>query len=159
MVGLFRGERIQYECNPEGNLLIIWTASTIIYTVVLVAGITALYAVFEPMGLIDTMTYIFLLGFVLAGFVLIFLYKLFMLNTYEYYITNMRVIWKGGMFSVRERSLPFGKINDTEVTQDFFRQVLGISDLKIHAGGQELVFEGLKDANKPSELVSKRIRR
>ncbi len=98
------------------------------------------------------------------AFVLTLIYYGYLRRTFRYVITDQRCIFTGGIFIRRQRSVPFHKITDVEINQNFFENWLGISSLKIFTPGTgsvgmpgfekaEIVFVGLKDSEAPASII------
>ena len=105
-------------------------------------------------------------------FILGLIYCSYLRRTYVYYVTNQRCIFHGGILRRIERSVPYHKITDVEMSQNFIERMLGISSLKIFTpgtgsmmaspfGGQraEIAFVGLKDNETPATTINEIVRK
>jgi len=53
-------------------------------------------------------------------------------------VTDRRVVWKSGLFSKNERTIPLQQVQDVSVSYGFFGQLLGYGTIRIEsAGGPE----------------------
>jgi uncharacterized membrane protein YdbT with pleckstrin-like domain len=108
----------------------------------------------------------------LVVLVLALVYCSFLRKTYVYYITNQRCIFHGGILRRIERSVPYHKVTDVEMSQNIFERILGISSLKIFTpgtasmkmspfGGEraEITFVGLRDNETPAATINGILRR
>jgi uncharacterized membrane protein YdbT with pleckstrin-like domain len=108
----------------------------------------------------------------LVVLVLALVYCSFLRKTYVYCITNQRCIFHGGILRRIERSVPYHKVTDVEMSQNIFERILGISSLKIFTpgtasmkmspfGGEraEITFVGLRDNETPAATINGILRR
>ena len=171
------GEKPVYHENPKTSILIVWFFTrTLWISLVMGWALSLLLLPFIAISQIksgaETKFSIFLGPFIsgpemliwIIPFILVFIYHVFLIRTYEYYITNRRVIFKGGIVRKKMRSVPFRKITDVETSQNIIEQMLGISKLHIHTAGTgtakaEIVFVGLEDSNIPERQISNALRR
>jgi len=108
-----------------------------------------------------------------ASFILSFTYAYFLRGTFKYYITNQRCIFVGGILRYRERSIPYHKITDVELSRNILEQLLGVSSIRIFTPGTsssfswgmfgagqrpELKFEGLGNAEDATESINLHVR-
>jgi membrane protein YdbS with pleckstrin-like domain len=61
----------------------------------------------------------------IAGFLLVELYR----RSHKYYITNLRIIFKGGMLTKRERTIRYEKIADINSRQGILGQIFGFGTI------------------------------
>ena len=171
-------EAVLHQLKPVSKVLVIWFFTKVLaYTVAssffffwLFSMITGIFGLYQ--GSDDTD------GFVIAAigaaalmgvcFILSLVYVYFLRGTYEYFITNQRCIFVGGIVRYRERSIPYHKITDVERSQNIIERVLGVSSIRIFTpgtsssfsfgswGGQrpELVFEGLESSEDETESIN-----
>ncbi len=94
-----------------------------------------------------------------------FIYHVYLRRTYVYYVTNQRCIFHGGILRRVERSIPYHKITDVEMSQDIIERAIGISTLNLFtpgtastgsSGGRgaEISFVGLSDNQTPAATVN-----
>ena len=95
-----------------------------------------------------------------------YVYCSFLRKTYVYYITDQRCVFHGGILRRVERSVPYHKVTDVQITQHIVERILGISKLQIFTpgtastpspfGGQlaEISFVGLEDSETPAATVN-----
>lgn len=170
-------ERILHELRPQGGLLVIWFFTKCIpaaFAAVVLSGV--LFGVFAaivagvesgvsfPVGAGVTAAWIF--PFLVL--VLTFLYYVFLLRSYVYYITNQRCVFHGGIFRRIERSVPYHKITDVEISQHIGERILRIARVHLFTpgtgsmvaspfGGQqraEISFIGLRDSETPADTIN-----
>lgn len=104
-----------------------------------------------------------ILIFYLSIFVLILVYMYFLVKTYKYKITNKGIYFFGGLLTKREKFVPFFKVTNVDILQTFIDQLLGIKRLGVQTAGNggaqipEITFQGLKDADKPKQIILKMI--
>lgn len=172
---LQHGEQILHELQPAPPIVFIWFFSKSIP-----AAFTAafLLAFFIPvLGLIltsaDGETGFFrrtgLVGLVAVPAVLIasLIYVVYLRKTYRYYITDRRCVLTGGILRRVERSVPFHKITDVEISATILDRLAKISTLKIFTPGStgmrswpfwaeqaEIEFVGLRDSETPAATVN-----
>jgi membrane protein YdbS with pleckstrin-like domain len=92
--------------------------------------------------------FIYSIAVSIVGFLLVELYR----RSHKYIITNLRVIFKGGIFTKRERTIRYDKIADIDAKQGILGQIFGFgtiipvsqsgfglgSDKTLAAGGIEM---------------------
>ncbi len=82
-------------------------------------------------------------------------------------------LW-GGIIRYRERSIPYHKITDVELSKNIIERILGLSSIRIFTpgtasrsfnwgffgGGQspELNYEGLEESEDPTESINLQVR-
>ena len=115
----------------------------------------------------------FVTGLILApisGIVVMLLaliYCVSLRQTYVYYVTNQRCVFRGGIILRRERSVPYHKITDVEISQNIIERALGIPKVNVFTpgtgsttaspfGGQraEISFVGLRDSESPAATIN-----
>jgi uncharacterized membrane protein YdbT with pleckstrin-like domain len=174
------GEEALHELRPEPGVLGIW-----FFTRCVPAAFIAAFFGFWCYGFLGG-----LLGYsfwpvagggiimLIAALVVLILgvvYCVYLRRTYVYYVTNQRCIFHGGILRRVERSVPYHKITDVEMSQNIIERAFGISTLKIFtpgtgsmvaspfwfSGGQraEISFVGLKDSETPAATVNERLRK
>lgn len=180
------GENIIHEMRPEPQILVIW-----FFTKCLAAAFAGMFFMFAFSGIFGGIFAAFELewtgsliniGFArLATIAILFLvlfltlallYCKYLRRTYVYYITNRRCVFHGGIIRRVERSIPYHKVTDVEISQNIIERILGISSLRIFTpgtgsmmatpfGGQraEIEFVGLKDSQTPAEAINELLRK
>lgn len=179
---LQEGENTIHELRPEPNLLGIWFFTKCLLPAIAGAFVsffcfTVLGAVFWDANNSNSLLPLAAGGIaaLIAGPVILVLglvYCSFLRKTYLYYITNQRCVFHGGILRRIERSIPYHKITDVEMSQNIIERILGISTLKIFTpgtgsmmvspfGGQraELCFVGLKDNETPASTINEILRK
>jgi len=179
---LQEGENVIHELRPEPNVLGIW-----FFTKCLLAAFTGAFLVFWCFGFFGGMFAaatksnspwpIVTGGFaalIIAPVLLILglIYCGYLRRTYIYYVTNQRCVFHGGILRRIERSVPYHKITDVEMSQNIIERILGISSLKIFTpgtasmkafpfGGEraEITFVGLKDNEPPARTINEILRK
>jgi len=61
----------------------------------------------------------------IAGFLIVELYR----RSHKYYITNLRIMFKGGVLTKRERTIRYDKISDINSRQGIFGQIFGFGTI------------------------------
>ncbi|KPK86255.1 MAG: hypothetical protein AMJ81_01695 [Phycisphaerae bacterium SM23_33] len=178
---LQEGETILHEARPERAVLWLW-----LFTKCLLSG--AIGSFFAAGGAMSVLIITVDVGgwkqvpffliipaaaafgaavFLSAGLI----YCAYLRRTYVYYITSQRCVFHGGILRRVERSVPYHKITDVEMSQNIFERVLGISTLRIFTPGTasvspqapwqqaEITFVGLKDSDTPADIVNDQLRK
>lgn len=176
MVLKFRdGENQLFETRPEKKIFNMWIITKVfplsILTLVIINYVKLVLWVFFfalPSGRSNMSFPIHLfedcLPLFLCCFVLYFVYYRNLMKTFVYYITNQRCVFSGGIFVRRIRSVPFHKITDVEINQNFIEAIFGIYSLKVFTPGTgstgargfekaEIVFSGLQNAEAPADII------
>jgi membrane protein YdbS with pleckstrin-like domain len=97
---------------------------------------------------ISLFIFIYSIAVSIVGFLLVELYR----RSHKYIITNLRIIFKGGIFTKRERTIRYDKIADIDAKQGILGQIFGFgtiipvsqsgfglgSDKTLAAGGVEM---------------------
>lgn len=161
MITFDKDEKVLFQAQPHPKLLVNWFFSKIVgFFIVLIFFLIS----FAPLLFntkirpsISALVYGFL-GFFILLVVISFIYIIYLRKTYEYYITNQRVIFKGGLLFKTTRSVPFHKITDVEISQHILEQILGLYKLNIFTAGTgsfkaEIIFSGLTDAKVPEQVL------
>jgi uncharacterized membrane protein YdbT with pleckstrin-like domain len=120
----------------------------------------------RSMGLLSAV--VFALAFIFS-----FLYAYLLRGTFRYYITTQRCVFAGGILRYRERSIPYHKITDVELSRNILERILGISSIRVFTpgtssnlswgpfgGGQspELKYEGLEESEEQTESINLHVR-
>ncbi|NOZ81566.1 MAG: PH domain-containing protein [Candidatus Micrarchaeota archaeon] len=97
------------------------------------------------------------LSYFFAIWMAVFLYHVALRSTYHYYITNERVIFKGGILLKTIRSIPHWKITDVTLFQNILERILGIYRIGFQTAGTEkaipeIIFSGLTDPREPYRI-------
>lgn len=179
---LQEGENIIHELQPESKVLGIW-----IFTKCLPAAFISAFLSFWCFGFFGGMfcaatqsksAWPIAAGGIMALiaaptlFILALIYCSYLRRTYVYYVTNQRCVFHGGILRRIERSIPYHKITDVEMSQNIIERIIGISSLKIFTpgtgsmvaspfGGQraEITFVGLKDNETPATTINEIVRK
>ena len=118
---------------------------------------------------------VLLLSLAAVGLIVLvnFYYAAALRRSFRYYITNERCIFVGGIVRYPERSIPYHKITDVELSRHLLERQLGLSSIRIFTPGTssnfslsgwsagqtpELMFEGLLDAEIPTETINLQVR-
>lgn len=101
--------------------------------------------------------------FILAGLALVAAWEMAYVKRYEYRITPDTFDIHSGVFSRREREIPFERIQNVDVAQNVFQRALGIAEVRLEtAGGGEsearLRYVSRPEATRLQELISDRKR-
>lgn len=166
------GEDIIHQLRPEPNILVIWFFTKCLPTAFIGGFIT--FIAFSVL-LRDIFLGVSIIVSVIAPIILILvlIYCSYLRSTYIYYVTNQRCIFHGGILRRIERSVPYHKITDVEMSQNIIERVLGISTLNIFTPGTgsmyqgspfrgqkaEISFVGLKDNETPAESINQILRK
>jgi uncharacterized membrane protein YdbT with pleckstrin-like domain len=174
---LQEGEHIIHELRPEPQVLGIWFFTKCFPTACVGAFLSFwCFGVLGGIFAITTMSgapWPFESGFIIAlivGPVLLIvglIYCIYLRRTYVYYVTNQRCVFHGGILRRIQRSVPYHKITDVEMSQNIIERVLGISSLKIFTPGTssmrvspfaaqraEIFFVGLADNEPPAATIN-----
>lgn len=176
-------EDIIHELGPEPNVLVIWFFTKCLPPALVGAFLSfwcfgffgGIFAVVAESDSAWSFAAAGIMALIIAPILLILalIYCSYLRRTYVYYITNQRCIFHGGILRRTERSVPYHKITDVEMSQNIIERVLGISTLNIFTpgtgsmhrgspfGGQkaEISFVGLKDNETPAESINQILRK
>ena len=174
MIAFEHSEKILFQGKPKKSILFIWIFSrvllwtfiiSIVGSFLIMPGLVIIAAIsyktnsFAQLGS-SILVVIASLFWWLFLFGSIFLYQVYLLKSYEYYITNRRVIFKGGLIRKSLTSVPFNKITNTEISQNLIEQFLGIYSFHIQTAGlggvkvPEIIFVGLENASVPEKVLN-----
>lgn len=179
---LQEGEQILHELRPESSLLTIWfftkaipAAVVGIFAVIWLFGVSSFFFLSPTVSDVIWSTHTLrTIAFVISPIFLIAttIYCFCLRRTYMYYITNQRCVFHGGIIRRVERSVPYHKITDVEMSQDIVERVLRISSLRIFTPGTasvvgypfgkqraEITFAGLKDNETPAATINQILRK
>ena len=153
------GEALLRELRPEPALARVWTVTR---CVPLALGLPIAFIWFAASTGSDSLLVTWLAAAIMMGIlILVFGYSYFSLlrRTYLYSMTDQRCVFEGGILLRIERSVPYHKITDVQVSQNLLEQFLGISTLSIFTPGTgtmqaEIAFVGLADAHEPAAIVN-----
>jgi uncharacterized membrane protein YdbT with pleckstrin-like domain len=170
-------ERLLHELRPQGGLLVIWVFTKCIpaaFAAAVLSGV--LLGIFAAIitGVESGTPFQVGTGVTAAGIlpllvlVLTFVYCVFLRRSYVYYITNQRCVFHGGILRRVERSVPYHKITDVEISQHIGERILRIARVQLFTpgtgsmmaspfGGQqraEISFIGLRDSETPADTIN-----
>lgn len=123
------GEEILYRAHVTRISLIPWLAALV---VVVAAGA---FAWQFTAGEVATGISIAVGALALILLILI-LWKLVVLRSYEHVLTNRRVIQQAGVLNKRSMDAPLDKINNVEHWQTFWERILGYGDVEIDTASE-----------------------
>ena len=174
---LQEGETVLHELRPERSILAIWFFTKCLPLTLIALALLVFFVAFCAVMETWSSTWV-LLGeiagilVVLGILVLTLLYCSCLRRTYVYYVTDQRCVFHGGILRRVERSVPYHKITDVEMSQDIVERVLGISRLNIFTPGTgsiatsstgaqraEICFVGLKDNETPAATINNILRK
>lgn len=100
-------------------------------------------------------------SFVLLGLTAVAVWELAYVKRYEYRISPDTLDISSGVFSRREREIPFDRIQNVDIAQNVFQRALGIAEVRLEtAGGGEtearLRYVSRPEATRIQEIVSER---
>ena len=175
-------ERLIHELRPEPNVLGIWFFTKCLPVGLL--GALVCLCCFCVFGIVysaatsSDSSWPFAAGGVAAlilGPVILLLALIYcrvLRKTYVYYVTDQRCVFHGGILRRIERSVPYHKVTDVEMSQNIVERILDISTLKVFTpgtssmqtslfGGQraEISFDGLKDNETPASTINEILRK
>ncbi|HYD03184.1 MAG TPA: PH domain-containing protein [Alphaproteobacteria bacterium] len=171
---LEKKEKILYQNKPKNSVLVIWFFTKILWSTFLFAFLLFWGAGFfggiymaasdhdndsNPFASVAPLFKILLPIFAILASV----YNLFLIKTYNYYITNHRIIFEGGIIVRKKKNISFDKITDTSANQNIVEKFLGISSLEIFTAGTgshiaEASFIGIEDAEKPQNIINRHLK-
>lgn len=171
-IRLIESEKILHEMKPERRVVVLWLFKNSIFKLAMF-GLLFLPIWFSigKFGGSRAITHdaIQMAFFVLPLFIFSSIYVFKLHATFEYFITDKRCVISGGILRKVERSVPYHKITDVEVSQHIVERILSISSLLIFTPGTasmsgsafgsgqraEITFEGLKNAEEPAATINK----
>lgn len=171
---LEEGERILWEDQPKASVLGVWFFTKGLSFVFAASFLTFwCFGFFGGIWVVATKQEGFnpLLTAGHALMLIVFLsiagvipYLIGLRQTYQYFVTNQRVIFVGGLLMKKRRSVHYHKVTDVEVAQNFIEQLLDIRTLKLFTAGTsamgpwgeraEIEFQGLKEADRVEQLIN-----
>jgi len=180
---LGENEEVLHELGPQNRIPVVWFFTKVLGWS-LIGGFVAFWLTGMTLGLIGAVGEIetprafksmglWSAGVFATAFFLSTLYAYFLRGTFKYYITTQRCVFVGGILRYRERSIPYHKITDVELSRNILERILGISSIRIFTpgtssnfswgpfgGGQnpELKYEGLEESEEPTESINLLVR-
>lgn len=174
---LQQGENIIHELRPEPQVLAIWFFAKCVPTAFLGAFLSfwcfgvfgGIFAITRMSGAPWTIASGGTIALIVGPILLVvgLIYCIYLRGTYIYYVTNQRCIFHGGILRKVQRSVPYHKITDVEMSQNIVERILGISSLKIFTPGTasmrvspfagqraEIFFVGLADNETPATSIN-----
>lgn len=163
---LQQGEKLLWHDKPSNLVLVSWFFTRVLLLSIVLSWILSALSIPIVFGLflskgVSGIHALFGLSTIiwLVLFIILLLYHFILIRTYEYYITDQKIILKGGVIIKSLRNIPFHKVTDLEVSQNLIDQILNIYRLKIQTAGTgmrkpEISFIGLKDAKTPENILS-----
>lgn len=175
------GEEILHEMKPEASILGIWFVTKCLGFAFLGAFLSfwasgffgGMFCATTGSNSVSPITTGLRLAPVvgITFLVLALLYCSALRKTYHYWITNMRCVFHGGIIRRVERSVPYHKVTDVEMSQNIVERALNISSINVFTPGTasmqqggfgqqraEIRFEGLVDSETPTETINKMVR-
>lgn len=174
---LQRDEEIIHEMRPARAILVIW-----FFTKCVIPALFCAFLTFGPLSIFGDISAAgrragTVRALIAAGAVcsvvwaLVLVYCVYLRRTYVYYVTNQRCVFRGGILRRVERSVPYHKVTDVEMSQNIVERMLGISKLSIFTPGTasvgnspfggpraEISFVGLKDSESPAATINEILR-
>jgi uncharacterized membrane protein YdbT with pleckstrin-like domain len=153
-------EYVFYEGAPSPRILAEWAFTRLVpHTIVIGLIWTLIVAtVYIADAGVRSFLPILLFGFICIG-ILISIYLIFLMTSYQYRITDSGVYFSGGIPVRREEFMPFREMSSITASQDSLELVLGIGNLIIRGAttegysGREIVFEGLANPEEPLNIL------
>lgn len=168
-IKLQEGEQVLFESKPERTIVMLWVLKIMlpITFVILCFGLPMMFGIISEghdLNCIFWTSVILTLVFYFMLFIIVPFYYSSLRETFQYYITNQRCIFEGGIIVKRTRSVPFHKITDIEINQNIIERFFGLCSLKIFTPGTgsagavgfeqaEIKFSGLKEAETPANII------
>lgn len=84
----------------------------------------------------------------IVGFLIVEMYR----RSHKYIITNLRVMFKGGVLTKRERTLRYDKIADISTKQGILGQIFGFGTITPRLSGEKSAEDEVKAVEKKSKL-------
>lgn len=166
------GETILHEVEPDPRIVNFWTFRKCIpqsfMGAFLAFSIAMLSEVFlYPTGNVLNMFHLIIIP--LMGAILSFSgslsYYSALHGSYRYRVTNMRCVFTGGILLRVDRSVPFHKITDIEISQTLLERIFGISTIHVFtpatAGAlhqAEISFPGLVEPEDIAQTLNRLVR-
>jgi uncharacterized membrane protein YdbT with pleckstrin-like domain len=94
---------------------------------------------------------------VVLGIVALLIWHLLLRNT-RLTIEGDRVLYRSGLFSVRESEIRVDDVRNVEITKTFFQRLFGTGELALSTSGQsgmEIVITGLRDPERVRGLINR----
>ena len=100
-----------------------------------VAGIVGFGAVASGSNPVSGTGVLFILAFLLLGVLATGLWEATYVRRYEYELTPDTFDIKSGVFSRREREIPFERIQNVDIAQNVLQRALGIAEVRLETAG------------------------
>mgnify|MGYP006287162139 CR=1 FL=1 len=169
-------EETLLELTPDRKLLSYWIAMRCVPIALASMGVAALaysLAAFSLRGpLFGVGQFLFCIAVGCVTFVAATAYASHLLRTYQYYVTDSRCAFSGGILLRIRHSVPFHKITDVEQRQNIVQRLFGIWQVGIYTPGTssagagssgiprpELVFQGLTDPDLAADVIAEALER
>jgi membrane protein YdbS with pleckstrin-like domain len=96
-----------------------------LYLAVVLGGLGLLF--WQPLWQNDAALFIMVYSIIVSivGFLIVEMYR----RSHKYYITNLRIVFKGGLFTKRERTIRYEKIADINSRQGILGQIFGFGTI------------------------------
>ena len=150
------GEKKLFQGKPESAVLVLWFFRALMLAFFIPFLIVPFFQVFSGTYWDNYLMYYMLVFFPIL--IIAFIYQIYLLRSYNYYITDERVILEGGILLKKIKSVPYHKITDVSIFQNIIERLLNISTVNIHTAGTgmqipEIRFFGMRNPEKPHSVV------
>lgn len=140
------GEEVVYRAHVTRISLVPWVLGLVL---VLAGGLFGRTVTDNETGIL-----ILIVGGAIALILLILiLWKLMVLRSYEHVLTNQRMIQQTGVFHKRSMDAPLDKVNNVEHWQTLWGRILGYGDVEIDTASEHGATR-FKDIARPLEFKS-----
>ncbi|MES9950699.1 MAG: PH domain-containing protein [Candidatus Thiodiazotropha sp.] len=175
-------EKVIHHLQPENRLIIMWA-----FTKCLTQGLSAGFFFFmlfyfkwifsmsgKDINVLPEYGDLILFSIIIAifAFALSYIYHHYLIKTINYYITNKRCIYVGGLLKKVEHSVSYNKITDVERSRNIVEQILGMSTINLFTSGTtsmrapmrsqplpELSYIGLVNSEDEAETINEYVRK
>lgn len=126
----------QEEVLWEGRPHIVNLVWRLIFSAILLVIVTPFVWFLQSIMFFLQSSYGLIITVVIYGVIALnILYQYLLYKSYEFKITNLNVIFKGGVLLKKVRKAPLQKITDVGRTQSIIQRLFGVFDVHIHTAG------------------------
>lgn len=159
-------EKILFQAQPKSSVIVIWLFTRVLGGII-TSFIFVLFFGISTFSNAQSFTFAYALLLVVAfiiGILVYLMYLVLLRKTFTYTVTNQQVVFEGGIFTKRQKMIPYHKITHTEISRNIAEQFLNIATLNIFTASvglavAEISFTGLDDADKPLKIINEHLKK
>jgi len=127
---LAQGEEVKLHLHPHWIVMVRALFWTVVAAAAVIAG-----AIFLPRGTPGNIALVTIGALALVVFVWLAFAPFVVWRSTHFVFTNKQVMFRHGVFSREDRSIPLEKVNDVKATQALWERILGCGTLTIESAG------------------------